>query len=90
MKKQKISQLSVFDRMVKDDNKGIQMSTTIVKVTDDPRGSIIGFGVENHIGRDAKFQLSGFNGEYMIFCMAVNQKEFEKTRKLMEKELPNS
>ena len=90
MPKQKISQLYVFDRMIKDDNKGIQMSTTIVKVTDDQRGSIIGFGVENHIGSDAKFQLAGFNGEYMIFCMAVNRKEFEKTRKLMEKELPNS
>jgi len=81
MKKGKISELSIFDRMVKDDNKGIQMSTTIVKVSDDPRGSIIEFGVEKNIGEDARIQKDfGLPGKYMIFCMAVNRNEYEKTR----------
>jgi len=72
--------------MVKDDNKGIRMSNTIISVSRVPQGSVIGFGVENSIGKDAELQLTGLPGNYMIFCLAVDRTELEKVRK----ELQNS
>ena len=36
--------LDAIKRMAADDNKGLIMTTTIVDVKDDPRGSIVGFG----------------------------------------------
>ena len=38
--------LDAIKKMAADDNKGLRMSTTIVDVKDDPRGSIVGFGHE--------------------------------------------
>ena len=38
--------LDAIKKMAADDNKGLRMSTTIVDVKDDPRGSIVGFGTE--------------------------------------------
>lgn len=38
--------LDAIKKMAADDNKGLRMSTTIVDVKDDPRGSIVGFGTK--------------------------------------------
>lgn len=38
--------LDAIKRMAADDNKGLRMTTTIVDVKDDPRGSVVGFGTE--------------------------------------------
>ena len=43
--------LDAIKRMAADDNKGLRMTTTIVDVKDDPRGSIVGFGVEKSLRR---------------------------------------
>jgi len=86
MKKEEISTLSILDKMSKDDNKGIRMSTTITSVSNVSQGAIIGFGVENFIGDDVKVHLAGLPGEYMVFCMAVSRKELEKTRQIMQDE----
>lgn len=42
--------LDAIKKMAADDNKGLRMSTTIVDVKDDPRGSIVGFGTEKIVG----------------------------------------
>jgi len=76
--------LSVMDRMTKDDNQGIKMSKTITDVKDVAQGSIISFGVERNIGKDALSKIYGMPGEYMIVCMAVNKKELENTREKMK------
>ena len=76
--------LSVMDRMTKDDNQGIRMSKTMTDVKDVAQGSIISFGVEKAIGKDALSQIYGLPGEYMFFCMAVNRSELEKTREKMK------
>lgn len=81
---QEPTSLSVMDRMTKDDNQGIRMSSTVTGVKEVPQGSIISFGVENQIGKDALAQVCGHPGEYMIFCMAVNKAELEKTREKMK------
>ena len=72
--------------MVENDNKGIRMSTTITGVNKVSHGSIISFGIEDIIGNDANNQIIGLPGEYMVFCMAVDRNELEKTRKIMESE----
>lgn len=87
MKKEKISAFSVFDRMVNDDNQGIQMATTIIKSEKVPQGYLLTFGVMDNIGKDAYSQLLGLPGEYALFCLAVKKTEIEKTRKMMEKEM---
>lgn len=81
---QEPTSLSVMDRMTKDDNQGIRMSSIVTGVKEVPQGSIISFGVENQIGKDALAQICGKSGEYMIFCMAVNKAELEKTREKMK------
>lgn len=87
MNKQEISVFQAMDRMVKDDNHGIMMSKTITKVsTDLPQGSIISFGVENNIGKDALVQTFGGPGEYMVFMLAVKRTELDKTRAIIMQE----
>lgn len=81
---QEPTSLSVMDRMTKADNQGIRMSKTITDVKDVTQGSIISFGVEKAIGNDALSQIYGMPGEYIIFCMAVNRSELEKTREKMK------
>jgi hypothetical protein len=75
-----VSNLEVMDRMVKDDNKGILLSTTIVDVKTVPQGKVVGFGVVEEVGKDAMSQTFGIPGEYMFLCFAVKRSEFEKTK----------
>jgi len=64
--------------MVADDNQGVKMSTTLTDVKDDPRGAIVSFGVERESGSDAKLQLHGLPGKYMVCCFFIDKNELEK------------
>ena len=79
-KAKEISQLSVMDRMVKDNNRGICLSTTIVNAKPVTQGMVVGFGLVDEIGKDAQIQTLGLAGEYMFMCFAVKRSEFEKTK----------
>jgi hypothetical protein len=81
MSKEKISYLSVMDKMITDDNKGIRMSSTLCSVEKVKQGSVIGFGVENPVGDDANAQLLGLPGENMLMCFAIDRSEFDKIKR---------
>lgn len=78
--KKEVSQLQVMDRMVKDNNRGICLSTTLVNTVPVPQGIVAGFGLVEEIGRDAQIQTLGLPGEYMFMCFAVKRSEFEQTK----------
>lgn len=78
--KKEVSQLSVMDKMVKDNNRGICLSTTLVSATPAPQGIVAGFGFVEEIGKDAQIQTLGLPGEYMFMCFAVKRSEFESTK----------
>jgi len=81
MKNNEISNLQVFDLMVKEGNTGIALATTLVDSYSTKQGGVIGFGVEKKFSDDASFQREfGFPGTYMLFCFAVDRKEFESTK----------
>jgi len=82
----KVSQLSVMDRMVKEDNKGIALSTTLISVEKVPQGIIAGFGLETSIGKHAELQTLGLPNDYMFMCFAVKKEAFEGTKLVMENE----
>lgn len=81
-----VSQLSVMDRMVKADNKGIALSTTLISTEKVPQGRIAGFGLEESIGKHAELYTLGLPQDYMFMCFAVKRQEFEITKQLIEKE----
>ena len=54
------------------------MTTTIVDVKDDPRGSIVGFGTEKVCGDDAKAQTMGLPGKYMACAFFIDREELKK------------
>lgn len=70
--------LDAIKRMAADDNKGLRMTTTIVDVKNDPRGSIIGFGTEKVHGDDAKAQAMGLPGKYMACAFFIDREELKK------------
>lgn len=70
--------LDAIKRMAADDNKGLRMTTTIVDVKDDPRGSIVGFGTEKVCGDDAKAQTMGLPGKYMACAFFIDREELNK------------
>ena len=89
MKNNEISNLQVFDRMVKEGNTGIALATTLVDSYSTKQGGVIGFGVEKKFSDDASFQREfGFPGTYMLFCFAVDRKEFESTKQKLNSPLP--
>lgn len=87
---EKVSELSVMDKMVKDNNQGIAMSTTIVSADFVPQGVVVGFGLANRLGEDAKLQTLGLPGEYMFMCFAVKRTEFDQTKIKLESDLNNT
>lgn len=87
MSEKNISQLSVMDKMVKDDNKEICVSTTLVNAVPVIQGVVVSFGLGNEIGRDAQIQILGLPGEYMFMCFAVKRSEFEQTKAALLAEL---
>lgn len=71
--------LKAVIEMAKDDNRGLAMSTVLVSVQDEIRGSIIGFGAEHKFGEDVKKQiLHGQEGEYFACAFFINRKELLK------------
>jgi len=91
MKKEDISHLSIMDRMVKDGNSGIMMSTSIQDVYTVKPGAIVAFGVTREVGSDASVQREfGLPGENMLMCFAVNRKQLEETREKMLLEINRS
>ncbi len=65
-------------KMAADDNQGVKMSTTITDVRDDPRGSIVSFGVEKETGDEARKELFGVTGKYMVCCFFIDREELQK------------
>lgn len=76
----KESTLSIMDKMVKENNHGVMLSTTITDVRFVKQGAIIGFGVPDEIGKDANVQTIIGNSDYMFMCFAVKKSELEKFR----------
>lgn len=74
--------LDAIKRMAEDNNKGLRMTTTVVDVKDDPRGSIVGFGTEKICGEDAKAQMMGFHGKYMACAFFIDREELKKYRSI--------
>lgn len=77
---EKESTLSIMDKMVKENNQGVMLSTTITDVKFVNQGAIIGFGVPDEIGKDANMQNIIGTSDYMFMCFAVKKSELEKYR----------
>lgn len=74
-----IKVLKAVIEMAKDDNHGLAMSTALVSVQEEIRGSVIGFGTEPRFGKDVKRQiLHGEEGEYFACAFFINRKELIK------------
>lgn len=85
----KTSNLEVMDQMVKDGNEGIMLATTLVDSYRVRQGGVICFGVTRDVSDDASFQKElGLPGSNMLFCFAVNRKEFEHTKTKMQNSKP--
>lgn len=78
MNENKYKVLDAIKRMAVDDNKGLRMTTTLVDVKDDLRGSIVGFGTEKICGDDARVQIMGLPGKYMACAFFIDRKELKK------------
>jgi hypothetical protein len=74
--------LDIVKAMSEDNNHGIRMSTTLVDVRNDPRGSIVGFGTEKECGDDAELQVKGLPGKYMICAFFIDREELEKYKRI--------
>ena len=71
--------LAAIQQMAMDNNQGLRMTTTLVNVTDDQRGSIVGFGTEKEMSDDAKFQIrTGMPGEYLACAFFIKRSELKK------------
>jgi len=81
-----VTHLQVMDKMVREDNKGIALSITLVKAQQVPQGFVVGFGLVDEIGKDAQIQTMGLPGEYMFMCFAVKKTEFEQTKQALKEE----
>ena len=75
---EKDSTLSIMDKMVKENNQGIMLSTILTDVRFVKQGAIIGFGVPDEIGKDANVQTIIGSSDYMFMCFAVKKSELEK------------
>ena len=78
MKKE--STLSIMDKMVKENNQGVMLSTTIIDVRFVKQGAIIGFGVPDEIGKYANTETIIGSSDYMFMFFAVKKSEIEKYR----------
>lgn len=71
--------LAAIQKMAEDDNHGLRMTTTLVSVSEESRGSVVGFGTEKPMGDDAKFQIqTGLPGEYLACAFFIKRSELEK------------
>jgi hypothetical protein len=72
------SVLQIMDDMVKSDNKGIMLSTTLTEVAYNHQGAKVSFGVEKHFGEAAEVERDFGVSDYMFMCFAVKKSEIEK------------
>ena len=86
MENTEVTALQVMDKMAREDNKGIALSTTFVNARQVPQGFVVGFGLVDGIGKDAQIQTMGLPGEYMFMCFAVKKSEFENTKQALKEE----
>ncbi len=70
--------LDAIKRMAADNNKGLRMTTTLVDVKDDQRGSIVGFGTEKKCGDDARLQIMGMPSKYMACAFFIDREELAR------------
>lgn len=77
---QEESTLLIIDKMVKENNQGVILLTTIADVKFVPHGAIIGFGAPEEIGKYANTQTVIGVSDYMFMCFAVKKSELEKYR----------
>lgn len=71
--------LAAIQKMAEDNNLGLRMTTTLINVCEESRGSIVGFGTEKSMGDDAKFQIqTGLPGEYLACAFFIKRSELEK------------
>ena len=69
--------LAAIQQMAMDNNQGLRMTTTLVNVTEEQRGRIVGFGTEKEM--DAKFQIrTGMPGEYLACAFFIKRSELKK------------
>lgn len=75
----KYNTLDSIVKMVKDDNQGIIMSSTIAEVRTDARGYIVGFGVNKKEYADsATLQSMGLPNNHLCVAFFIDIKELEK------------
>lgn len=74
--------LDIIKKMAEDDNKGLVMSTTVAKVENDPRGAIVGFGVEQSAGNAVRPSVYGLPSRYMAFAFFIDREEYKKYKNI--------
>lgn len=74
--------LDIIKKMAEDDNEGLVLSTTVAKVENDPRGAIVGFGVQKSIGNEVLPVLFGVPSRYMAFAFFIDREEYNKYKNI--------
>ena len=74
--------LYIIKQMIEDDNKGLIMSMTVPKVDYDPRGAIVGFGVDQSIGDAVRPSVYGLPSKYMAFAFFIDREEYKKYKNI--------
>jgi len=69
--------LTRIKMMAEDNNQGLIMTTNLVDIRNDPRGSIVGFGVERKLSDDIEIQLIGLPGKYMCCAFFIDREELK-------------
>lgn len=71
--------MDAIKRMAEDNNQGLKMTTTIVDVRNDSRGSIVGFRTNRYCGYDVQAQATiGLPGKYIACAFFIDRDELKK------------
>lgn len=71
--------LTAIKQMAEDNNQGLKMSTTLVNISEEQRGFVVGFGTDKDTGNDIKFQiLTEQPGDYMACAFFIKRSELQK------------
>ena len=70
--------LGAILKMAEEDNKGVQMSTTLLEVKKDPRGAIVSFGVSEECAEESEPQILGLPSKYIACVFFIDRKELRK------------
>lgn len=72
--------LNAIVKMAEDNNKRVQVSTTLIEAKEDPRGGIVSFGVSKECAEGCGGQIVGLPTQYMAFVVFVDREELKKYR----------